>query len=146
MVETFALGRTAKREGERGLERSPYRHEPVDHEEDWLRPPILALASLLKLNLLGSESVARPSRAGAMQNLNGLLSAAFLILVAAAAAVTGSMVVLGLFDRLFSKKKSPAPGTESPSDREQDDDEDDDVLADLHTQQMRQFSAGKGAL
>ena len=83
-----------------------------------------------------------------MQNLNGLLSAAFLILIAAAAAVTGSMVVLGLFDRLFSKKKSPAPGTESPSDREQDDDEDgdDDVLADLHTQQMRQFSAGKGAL
>ena len=57
------------------------------------------------------------------------------------------MVVLGLFDRLFSKKKSPAPGPESPSDREQDDDEDDDdVLADLHTQQMRQFSAGKGAL
>jgi hypothetical protein len=82
-----------------------------------------------------------------MQNLNGLLSAAFLILIAAAAAVTGSMVVLGLFDRLFSKKKSPAPGPESPSDREQDDDEDDDdVLADLHTQQMRQFSAGKGAL
>jgi hypothetical protein len=79
-----------------------------------------------------------------MENLNGLLSAAFLILIAAAAAVTGSMVVLGLFDRLFSKKKSPAPDPESPGDRDQDD-EDDDDLADLHTQQMRKFSAGRGA-
>ena len=32
-----------------------------------------------------------------MESLNGLLSAAFLILIAAAAAVTGSMIVLGLF-------------------------------------------------
>ena len=78
-----------------------------------------------------------------MENLNGLLSAAFLILIAAAAAVTGSIVVLGLFDRLFSKKKSPAPGPESPGDRDQDDEDDD--LADLHTQQMRKFSAGRGA-
>ena len=53
-----------------------------------------------------------------MENLNGLLSAAFLILIAAAAAVTGSMVVLGLFDRLFSKKKSPAPDPESPGGHE----------------------------
>ena len=80
-----------------------------------------------------------------MENLNGLLSAAFLILIAAAAAVTGSMVVLGLFDRLFSKKKSPAPDPESPGDRDQDD-EDDDDLADLHTQQMRKFSAGPGRI
>ena len=80
-----------------------------------------------------------------MENLNGLLSAAFLILIAAAAAVTGSMVVLGLFDRLFSKKKSPAPDPKSPGDGEQDD-EDDDDLEDLHTQQMRKFSAGRGAL
>ena len=79
-----------------------------------------------------------------MENLSGLLSAAFLILIAAAAAVTGSMVVLGLFDRLFSKKKSPAPDPESPDDREQDD-EDDDDLEDLHTQQMRKFSASRGA-
>jgi hypothetical protein len=50
-----------------------------------------------------------------MENLNGLLSAAFLILMAAAAAVTGSMVVLGLFDRLFSKKKGPAPSPKNPS-------------------------------
>ena len=78
-----------------------------------------------------------------MENFSGLLSAAFLILIAAAAAVTGSMVVLGLFDRLFSKKKSPAPGPESPGDRDQDDEDDD--LADLHTQQMRKFSAGRGA-
>ena len=78
-----------------------------------------------------------------MENFSGLLSAAFLILIAAAAAVTGSMVVLGLFDRLFSKKKSPAPGPESPGDRDQDDEDDD--LADLHTQQIRKFSAGRGA-
>jgi hypothetical protein len=79
-----------------------------------------------------------------MENLNGLLSAAFLILIAAAAAVTGSMVVLGLFDRLFGKKKSPAPSPESPGDREQGD-EDDDDLADLPTKQMRKFSASRGA-
>ena len=75
-----------------------------------------------------------------MENLNGLLSAAFLILIAAAAAVTGSMVVLGLFDRLSSKKKSPAPDPESPGDRDQDDEDDDDLA-----QQMRKFSAGPGA-
>ena len=79
-----------------------------------------------------------------MENLNGLLSAAFLILIAAAAAVTGSMVALGLFDRLFSKKKSPAPDPKSPGDGEQDD-EDDGDLEDLHTQQMRKFSARRGA-
>ena len=79
-----------------------------------------------------------------MENLNGLLSAAFLILMAAAAAVTGSMVVLGLFDRLFGKKKSPAPGPESPRD-DKHDDEDDDKLANLHVEQMRKFSASRGA-
>jgi hypothetical protein len=55
------------------------------------------------------------------------------------------MVVLGLFDRLFSKKKSAAPDPKSPGDGDQDD-EDDDHLEDLHTQQMRKFSAGRGAL
>ena len=79
-----------------------------------------------------------------MENLSGLLSAAFLILIAAAAAVTGSMVVLGLFDRLFSKKKGPAPDAKSSGDGEQDD-EDDDDLEDLHTQQMRKFSESRGA-
>ena len=53
------------------------------------------------------------------------------------------MVVLGLFDRLFSKKKSPPPDPKSSGDRDQDD-EDDDDLEDLHTQQMRKFSAGRG--
>jgi len=82
-----------------------------------------------------------------MESLNGLLSAAFLILMAAAAAVTGSMVVLGLFDRLFSKKKSPAPGPETPRDHEQDDQDDDehDGLDELHTEQMRKFGASRGA-
>jgi hypothetical protein len=54
------------------------------------------------------------------------------------------MVVLGLFDRLFTRKKSAAPDPESPGDGEHDD-EDDDDLADLHTQQMRKFSASRGA-
>jgi hypothetical protein len=79
-----------------------------------------------------------------MESLNGLLSAAFLILMAAAAAVTGSMVVLGLFDRLFSKKKRPAPDSESQRDHEKDD-EDDDGLEELHTEQMRKFGASRGA-
>jgi hypothetical protein len=78
-----------------------------------------------------------------MESLNALFSAAFLILMAAAAAVTGSMVVLGLFDRIFSKKKSPAPSPESPGEHEQDD-EDDDDLEGLHTEQMRKFSASRG--
>jgi hypothetical protein len=79
-----------------------------------------------------------------MENLNGLLSAAFLILIAAAAAVTGSMVVLGLFDRLLSKKKRPAPDPESQRDHEKTD-EDDDDLEDLHVEQMRKFGASRGA-
>lgn len=79
-----------------------------------------------------------------MENLNGLLSATFLILMAAAAAVTGSMVVLGLFDRLFSKKKSPPPGPEIPRDHEQDD-EDDRKLSEMHAEQMRKFGASRGA-
>jgi hypothetical protein len=79
-----------------------------------------------------------------MENLNGLLSAAFLILIAAAAAVTGSMVVLGLFDRLLSKKKRPAPDPESQRDHEKND-EDDDDLEDLHVEQMRKISASRGA-
>jgi hypothetical protein len=79
-----------------------------------------------------------------MENLNGLLSAAFLILMAAAAAVTGSMVVLGLFDRLLSKKKGPAPSPEIPRDYEQDD-EDDRKLSEMHAEQMRKFGASRGA-
>ena len=78
-----------------------------------------------------------------MESLNGLLAAVFLILMAAAA-VTGSMVVLGLFDRLFSKKKRPAQDRESSRDHEQHD-EDDDGLADLHAEQMRKSSASRGA-
>ncbi|HSB59298.1 MAG TPA: hypothetical protein VLD66_06810 [Methyloceanibacter sp.] len=79
-----------------------------------------------------------------MENLNGLLAAAFLILMAAAAAVTGSMILLGLFDRLFAKKKTPAPGPESPGDDEQDD-EDDLKLSEMHAEQLRKFSASRGA-
>jgi hypothetical protein len=38
---------------------------------------------------------------------NALLCAAFLILIAASTVVTGSMIVLGLFDLAFSKKMKP---------------------------------------
>lgn len=79
-----------------------------------------------------------------MESLNGLLSAAFLILIAAAAAVTGSMIVLGLFDRLLSKKKRPAPDPKSQRDHEQDD-EDDHKLSEMHAEQMRKFGASRGA-
>jgi hypothetical protein len=54
------------------------------------------------------------------------------------------MVVLGLFDRLFSKKKRPAQDRERSRDHEQHD-EDDDGLANLHAEQTRKFSAGRGA-
>jgi len=40
-----------------------------------------------------------------MEILNALITASFLILLAASAAVTGSMIVLALFDRAFGKKK-----------------------------------------
>ena len=53
------------------------------------------------------------------------------------------MVVLGLFDRVFSKKKSPVPSPESPRGHEQGD-EDDDDLEGLHTEQMKKFSASRG--
>jgi hypothetical protein len=39
---------------------------------------------------------------------SALFSTAFLILVAASIAVTGSMIVLTLFDRAFGRKKKPA--------------------------------------
>jgi hypothetical protein len=50
---------------------------------------------------------------------NALLCAAFLILIAASTVVTGSMIVLGLFDLAFSKKmKPPALDAENhPPDR-----------------------------
>jgi hypothetical protein len=42
-----------------------------------------------------------------MTIFNALFCAAFLILVAASAAVTGSMAVLALFDLAFGKKSKP---------------------------------------
>ena len=46
-----------------------------------------------------------------------LFTAAFLILVAASAAVTGSMILLGLIDRIF-RKKAPPPAIAAPEDEE----------------------------
>jgi hypothetical protein len=43
---------------------------------------------------------------------NALVSAAFLILFAASAAVVGSMIVLALFDLAFGKKSKPPVDTE----------------------------------
>ena len=42
-----------------------------------------------------------------MSIFNGLLVAAFLILLATSAAVVGSMIVLALFDLVLSKKGTP---------------------------------------
>ena len=42
-----------------------------------------------------------------MATFNGLIVLVFLILVAASMAVVGSMIVLALFDRLLSRKRSP---------------------------------------
>ena len=78
-----------------------------------------------------------------MEVVNALLSAAFLILVAVSAAVTGSMVLLGLFDYAFRKKKGPEPSPESPGDeRPADGHSEDDALEfeeELHAAQMKKF-------
>jgi hypothetical protein len=50
-----------------------------------------------------------------MTHLSNLFIAAFLILVAASAAVTGSMILLGLIDRLF-RKKPPEPVAPEPEE------------------------------
>ena len=44
--------------------------------------------------------------------VNALLGTVFLILVAVSAAVTGSMIVLALFDLAFGKKSTPPVVTE----------------------------------
>jgi hypothetical protein len=81
--------------------------------------------SLLKLKLLGSESMTDNGWFGAMAVINALLSTAFLILVAVSAAVTGSMVVIGLLDWAFCKKKNPDSALKSSLDREQADEIDE---------------------
>jgi hypothetical protein len=79
--------------------------------------------------------------------INALFSAAFLILVAVSAAVTGSMVLLALFDRALRGKKSPEPGLESQLDQGRGDlnqgneDETDEALENIHAEQMRKFGA-----
>ena len=47
-----------------------------------------------------------------MTMVNALLGTVFLILVAVSAAVTGSMIVLALFDLAFGKKSTPPVATE----------------------------------
>jgi hypothetical protein len=47
-----------------------------------------------------------------MTMFNALLATVFLILVAASAAVTGSMIVLALFDIAFGKKSAPSVVTD----------------------------------
>jgi hypothetical protein len=48
-----------------------------------------------------------------MTMFNALLGTVFLILVAVSAAVTGSMVVLALFDIVFGKKSTPPVVTDT---------------------------------
>jgi hypothetical protein len=87
-----------------------------------------------------------------MAVINALFSTAFLILVAASAAVTGSMVVLALIDRAFRKKKAPEPSLESPREQESGDPDQDnrgeieDALETLHAEQMKKFGASEDAL
>ena len=52
-----------------------------------------------------------------MDVASNLFIAAFLILVAASAAVVGSMILLGLIDRIF-RKKPPAPIAAIPEEEE----------------------------
>jgi hypothetical protein len=51
-----------------------------------------------------------------MHILDALITTTFLILLAASAAVTGSMVVLAIFDRIFNRKKAAAPENAEPDD------------------------------
>jgi len=88
-----------------------------------------------------------------MSGLNALFSAAFLILVVASVAVTGSMAVLALIDFLFRKKQPGAPGEESPLDQVSEhadegnqNERNDAALARLHAEQMRKFRTSQGAL
>jgi hypothetical protein len=78
-----------------------------------------------------------------MQIVNALLSAAFLILVAAAAAVTGSMVLLGLFDYALGKKKASEPGPAGQAEEKSTDEAGNDAALqleeELHAEQMRKF-------
>ena len=52
-----------------------------------------------------------------MDVASNLFIAAFLILVAASAAVVGSMILLGLIDRIF-RKKPPEPVAPVPEEEE----------------------------
>jgi len=76
------------------------------YKRDETRGPALAENSS-KLSRLR-----RPGRAALVSGIfmaifNGLIVLVFLILVAASMAVVGSMIVLALFDRLLSRKRSP---------------------------------------
>jgi hypothetical protein len=51
-----------------------------------------------------------------MEIISGLLVATFLILVAASAAVVGSLIVLGLFDLAFVGKRALSASVESTED------------------------------
>jgi len=51
-----------------------------------------------------------------MPILNALITTTFLILLAASAAVTGSMIVLAIFDRIFSSKKAAVAEEAEPVD------------------------------
>jgi hypothetical protein len=52
-----------------------------------------------------------------MEIIQGLLIATFLILVAASAAVVGSLIVLGLFDLAFVRKRALSASVE-PTEQE----------------------------
>jgi len=69
---------------------------------------------------MGESGSGATKSLGAMTIVNALFCATFLILVAASAAVAGSMIVLALFDRAFAKKRKPlvhAEGAETYSNQ-----------------------------
>jgi len=51
-----------------------------------------------------------------MPILNALITTTFLVLLAASAAVTGSMIVLAIFDRIFNRKKAATAEEPEPED------------------------------
>jgi hypothetical protein len=51
-----------------------------------------------------------------MPILNALITTTFLVLLAASAAVTGSMIVLAVFDRIFGRKKAATVEEPEPED------------------------------
>jgi hypothetical protein len=67
---------------------------------------------------VGGLTLPRSGNLNLMAIFNGLIVTMFLILLAASAAVVGSMIVLALFDLVFSRKRPSATAEVIDSDSE----------------------------